>query len=427
MKGHSICNGIVMRNNPKNWQVKELGKCLFLVKKQFNPSKDINLKYIGLEHIEQQSLRLNGIGSSVEMESNKYCFKKGQILFGKLRPYFRKLYHPKFDGVCSTDIWVIDIKDGNNASFFFYFLADKRIISEANNSSEGTRMPRAKWDYLEKLKYPIPPLYEQQAIAKILSDLDLKIELNQQMNATLEAIGQALFKHWFVDFEFPDEQGNPYKSSGGEMVDSELGEIPKGWNVKQIQDIGRIVCGKTPSTKEKENYGIDFPFITIPDMHDQIFVVKSDRKLSSVGANTQINKILPPFTICVSCIATPGLISITTESSFTNQQINSIICYDANSPFFIYLTMKLKSEQIKAMGLGGTATLNLNTGEFSRIALIVPPNPLMKEFHNIIEAVFQKILINSNEMIILSLMRDSLLPRLMSGKIRVRMESESDS
>ena len=184
---------------PTTWNLTSLSQCCELVKHQYkHSSKDIR-KYIGLEHIEQQSLRLLGIGSTEDVSSNKFEFEQGQILFGKLRPYFRKVYRPNFDGVCSTDIWVIDTLKNNDQEFFFYFFADERIIIQANNSSKGTRMPRASWDYLEQLKFLIPPIQQQKSIAKLLSDLDSKTELNQKQNKILEQMAQTVFKSWFVD------------------------------------------------------------------------------------------------------------------------------------------------------------------------------------------------------------------------------------
>ena len=310
---------------PEDWEVKKISDTCSIIREQFTPNfKDIR-NYIGLEHIEQGSLRLIGIGKSSDAESNKFVFKKGQILFGKLRPYFRKVYRPDFDGVCSTDILVIDGKRGFDNGYLFYFFANPNIIDEATRSSDGTKMPRASWAFMSRLERAFPELMEQAAIAKILSDLDSKIENNLRMNNTLETIGQALFKRWFVDFEFPSEKGRPYKSSGGKMVDSELGEIPKGWRVGSVSDCGRVVCGKTPPTKDKENYGEDFPFITIPDMHHKTFIINTERKLSRLGAGTQSKKELPALSICVSCIATPGIVTMTTEKSHTNVNAINIV------------------------------------------------------------------------------------------------------
>ena len=243
-----------LRLIPKDWKIRRLGDCSKLVKKQFKPSRRDKRRYVGLEHIGQRSLQLIEIGSTEDIQSNKFEFESGQILFGKLRPYFRKVYRPKFDGVCSTDIWVIDTKGQNDQSFFFYFFADDRIITEANNSSDGTRMPRAKWDYLEKLEFPIPSLKEQQSIAKILSNLDSKIELNQKMNKTLEQIAQTIFKSWFVDFDGQTE-----------FVDSELGKIPKGWIIKELDKIAIFVNG-LPLQKFRPTTNNYLPVIKIREM-----------------------------------------------------------------------------------------------------------------------------------------------------------------
>ena len=111
------------------------------------PKECVGKKYIGLEHIEKGSLHLIGIGNSDDVQSVKFRFKEGQILFGKLRPYFRKVIMPNFDGVCSTDIFVFEAKEDNDNKFFFYFLSNPSMIEEATLSSTGTRMPRASWDY----------------------------------------------------------------------------------------------------------------------------------------------------------------------------------------------------------------------------------------------------------------------------------------
>lgn len=161
------------------------------------------------------------------------------------------------------------------------------------------------------------------------------------------------------------------------------------------------------------------PFITIPDMHNNVFVIETERKLSEKGIKSQINKILPKNSVCVSCIATAGLVSLTFEESQTNQQINSIICKDGISSFFMYLYLCELSEYIKILGSGGSTTLNLNKKEFSKIKIAIPDNKEMITFDEIIRPIFEKIKINQLEIIKLSNLRDTLLPKLMSGEIDV--------
>ncbi len=172
----------------EEWKKYKLIDFAKLVKKQYQPNPNEDLIYIGLEHIEQQSLSINGTGNSKNVISQKFKFSSGDILFGKLRPYFRKVFRPKFDGVCSTDIWVINAKKDFDQGFLFYFLANQSFIDACNSGSSGTRMPRADWDHLSETEWELPPLSKQRRIAEILSALDDKIELNRQTNATLEAI-----------------------------------------------------------------------------------------------------------------------------------------------------------------------------------------------------------------------------------------------
>jgi very-short-patch-repair endonuclease/restriction endonuclease S subunit len=165
------------------------------------PNQCSGQPYIGLEHIGQGTLRLEGIGTGDDINSLKSKFEAGDVLFGKLRPYFRKVVRPDFAGVCSTDIWVVRAKPGCDQGFIFYWMASPEFVALANSASEGTKMPRAKWDYVAKHQKSVPPLPEQRAIAHILGTLDDKIECNRRLNRTLEGIVRALFQSWFIDFD----------------------------------------------------------------------------------------------------------------------------------------------------------------------------------------------------------------------------------
>jgi len=181
------------------WREEKLENIFCIVKEVFKPSNEQQFKYIGLEHIEQGSLRLNGWGYSNSVQSNKYFYKKDDVLFGKLRPYFRKIIKAPFDGVCSTDIWVCRAKNNFDQNFLFYFLANQEFVDTANSTDEGTRMPRADWNFLKKTIWNIPPLPEQKAIAEVLSSLDDKIDLLTRQNKTLEDLARAYFRKWFIE------------------------------------------------------------------------------------------------------------------------------------------------------------------------------------------------------------------------------------
>ena len=294
--------------------------------------------------------------------------------------------------------------------YLYYNIFSKKIIDYVNSIHTGSAIPHISQKQIEDYKILLPDLETQRRIASILSSLDRKIELNNKINADLEEMAQAIFKNWFVDFE-------PFKD--GKFVDSELGMIPEGWKVGCLGDMGAVVCGKTPSKSNSNYYGGDIPFIKIPDMHGNVFVENSEDRLTEEGSLSQIKKLIPPYSLMVSCIATVGLVSINTKPSHTNQQINTVIPHNKSALFYLYQHIKNNEEFLKNMGRGGTTTLNVNTKSFSNIRLLIPSEIALEQFHGIVEGLFKKIEQNLHESRTLSLLRDTLLPRLMSGELEV--------
>ena len=297
----------------------------------------------------------------------------------------------------------------DNHYLLYYLQHYKRQLLQI--ASAGATRNAITKAMIENLILPCPKsLDDQRRIASILSSLDRKIELNNKINADLEEMAQAIFKNWFVDFE-------PFKD--GKFVDSELGMIPEGWKVGCLGDMGAVVCGKTPSKSNSNYYGGDIPFIKIPDMHGNVFVENSEDRLTEEGSLSQIKKLIPPYSLMVSCIATVGLVSINTKPSHTNQQINTVIPHNKSALFYLYQHIKNNEEFLKNMGRGGTTTLNVNTKSFSNIRLLIPSEIALEQFHGIVEGLFKKIEQNLHESRTLSLLRDTLLPRLMSGELEV--------
>ena len=311
------------------------------------------------------------------------------------------------------------ISDKIFQKYLYMFLTSNIMREQILSCTTGTAQPQLPIWTINKLYFFLPPLSEQKRIASILSALDDKIELNNKTNKILEEMAQTIFKEWFINFNFPNEDGKSYKKSGGEMIDSELGKIPKGWKVGTIGDIAReVICGKTPPTKDKENYGSYMPFITIPDMHNNIYVVKTERYLSKKGVNTQSKKTIPKNSICVSCIATVGVVSLVSEYSQTNQQINSIIPKGKVSSYWVYFYIKNIKDMIINYASSGTTTLNLNKSQFEKIKIIIPSDNLFMSFNEIAKSLFDMIINNQIENEKLSNIRDSLLPKLMTPKGR---------
>ena len=260
-----------------------------------------------------------------------------------------------------------------------------------------------------------PPLPEQKAIAKILSDLDSKIELLQKQNQTLEEIGQALFKHWFVDFEFPNEKGKPYKSSGGEMVDSKLGEIPRGWNAGSFND---IIKEKRIKIKERDAQVLS-AVKTGELVNSEDFFIKRvySAKLNKYLEVKKFDFAYNPSRINIGSI---GMLKKDILGAVSPVYV-VFSCDDYH--YFVEQALKMPFTKLQIkMFCSGTVRQSLNYDGFRRIQIVIPPRELVIKFNKIWEKLSEhrhQILRNT---ITLTKIRDSLLPKLMSGKIRVPVE-----
>lgn len=350
--------------------------------------------------------------------------------------------------------------------YLFYALKNQEFSDYLVSTAQGSAN-QASITIKDILKYqvPWPEESERKNIASIIGKIRKKIELNTKTNQTLEQIAQAIFKSWFVDFDPVKakmetlaaggsaddaelaamsvisaktlDELNSLKTSNPEafnklaqtaalfpaaMQDSELGEIPEGWEVNRISEFGSVICGKTPSKAKPEFFGEAIPFIKIPDMHNSMFVVKASECLSQAGAKSQPKKNLPRGSICVSSIATVGKVVITREQSQTNQQINSIIPHEVFYTPYLYFYMGQLEKHFHDLASGGSATLNMNTTTFSKVCLLKPSNDILLSFYGYVKEhlalIENNMLLNQN----LGELRDTLLPKLLSGEIDLTSE-----
>lgn len=286
-------------------------------------------------------------------------------------------------------------------SYLLYYLKMAKPYLLQLAAGGATRNALTK-GMIEELELEIPSIEEQKRIVSLIDDIQRKIRANEEVNENLLQQARTLYQSWFVDFE-------PFN-----------GDRPSDWIDGTIDELAKeIICGKTPSTKVPEYYGDDIPFITIPDMHGNTYAVTTERYLSSYGAESQRKKTLPHNSICVSCIGTAGLVTLTAQESQTNQQINSIIPAEGYSPYYIYLLMETLSVIINNLGQSGSTIVNLNKAQFGKISVIIPTVAIMKSFDEIVGPMFESILSNQKENIKLAEIRDALLPRLMSGELDV--------
>lgn len=338
-----------------------------------------------------------------------------------------------------SHITIIRPKEEINPIFLGYnlFMNQKYIESLGEGSTGQTELSRVRLG--EVLKIKVPKLIEQKAIAKILSDLDEKIEINNKINENLEKIAQAIFKQWFVDFEFPNENGEPYKSSGGEMTESELGEIPKGWKIGAFRaftntvlggdwgketeqgnykkevlclrgaDIPEIKCGKVGSPAKR--FILEKNYINKKlDSGDLVIEISGGSPTQSTGRITYINDgILNRYDLDFVCTNFCRAITLNNKKSMEYFYFYWSYLYDLNV-FFQYEN-----------GTTGIKNFDINTF-LDKHKIVIPSNDILEKYHKIASSLLSNIQLNGLENMNLRKLRDSLLPKLMSGEIRVPLD-----
>lgn len=387
----------------KSVPICKLSDFAYEVRETYEPKPDEEIPYIGLEHIEKDSLQLIGIGTSSETQSTKKVFKSGDILFGSLRPYFRKVYMPKFSGVCSTDITVIRAKENADQRFVKYLISNKDFIDYATNCSNGTRMPRANWKVISQSKWYLPPLPTQRKIAAILSAYDDLIENNNRRIRILEEMAQLIYREWFVKFRFPGHEKV-------RMVDSELGPIPEGWEVKRLGDICDIVMGQSPNSKHYNTRGEGLPF------HQGVSNFNSRYPTHEVYCTIDKRKA-HTGDILFSVRAPVGRINIADRELVIGRGL-AAIRHKLGLQSFLFYQLKAIFKEEDLIGNGAIFN-SITKQDLFNIKVIVPTNGVDHNFNSSIESVDQLILNLTRKNTILRRTRDLLLPKLISGELDV--------
>ncbi len=315
--------------------------------------------------------------------------------------------------------YILTKKEGHDLDYVYYAL--KLELKRLKEKSQGSQTKFLTMPILNNIHLGSRNFFEQQKIANILSSLDSKIELNNKINKELESMAKTLYDYWFVQFDFPDVNEKPYKSSGGKMVyNQELKrESPEGWEVCRLDKIeDNIITGKTPPKVNPEYFDGDIPFITIGDFRGNMHISSTEETLTKLGADYQNTKYVNKGALCVSCIASPGLIGFATKLSQTNQQINSIECKKEENSFYLYFALNDFFNASKAKT--GNTFPNMNKGDFADIKLIKPNEQVLLSFSKKIKSSIEQIYINSEQNQELAKLRDWLLPMLMNGQVRVK-------
>lgn len=338
--------------------------------------------------------------------------KKGDIILTTEAPlgYVAKLNRDDV-GLAQRIITLRGKSDTLLNEYLMYYLMSSIGQYQLQSRASGTTVSGIKQSEFRKVLISLPPLHEQKAIVDILSSLDDKIELNNQMNKTLEEMAQALFKRWFVDFEFPNEEGKPYKSSGGEMVESELGMIPKGWDIWSLGNIINLLMGLSPKSDTYNIIGDGAPLLNgAADFN---------------GADIEPTKYTTdPKRICKSgdilfCIrGTIGNVTFADREYCLGRGVAAISPRNNYDLGLVYQTVNRKIEQLK-LNAKGSVIVGISKDDINNVKLVLGNKDVRIKYNNLFESIYGRVKLNNEQNTELKNIRDSLLPKLMSGEIRV--------
>lgn len=390
------------------WKDYKLGDVLVIKNGKSRPKSDGNIAIYG--------------GNGILGYSNEYNVEKETLIIGRVGAYCGAIYFE------NNQIWVSDNalyakpKKDDDIKYLYYHLK----LENLNKYAEGSSHPLLTQGRLNNLDITIPDLQTQSAIAEILSSLDDKIVLNNKINQELETLAQTLFKQWFIDFEFPNENGEPYKSNGGEMVDSELGEIPKGWTTEVLSEATKLIRGisyRKPELVLKDE-GIAFVNLKCFSINgtfrqDGIKYYNGKYKNEQILCNNDILVAVTDLTQDREIIGMPILWNgITTAlPSLDTCIIRSETLELKNFLYYEFKTKRYKSRIIEHAN--GSTVLHLSVKGLETYVFPLPSESLLKNWSEIIQPILGIINSNINEIIELSKTRDTLLPKLISGELEI--------
>ena len=323
-------------------------------------------------------------------------------------------------------IGLISCNESLNKDFAYYLFMTQSVRQQISRSASGTKVKHTSPEKIYDVQVDIPKIQTQKNIAIFLSLLDKKIQINNQINQELEAMAKTLYDYWFVQFDFPDQNGKPYKSSGGKMVyNPELKrEIPEGWGVEKLDDLGTVVGGSTPTKSISDNFtkgGEGYSWITPNDLSNNKgnkFIKNGEIDVTVKGLKDASLKLYPEGTVLMSSRAPVGYLAIATKELTTNQGFKSFIPdkkYDKN---YIYYTLQNCLKVIEQNASGSTFK-EISATVLKDIKILQPNLEIVKKFEIKVSSINNYIRDNEVQNQELTQLRDWLLPMLINGQVKV--------
>ena len=349
-------------------------------------------------------------------------YQRGDILIANIRPYLKKVWFADIDGGASSDVLVFRAKEGHSPSFLYAVLLQDSFFDYVMQGAKGSKMPRG--DKEQILRYEMPILScSEESIGTFFLNLDQKIRLNEQINQNLEAMAKQLYDYWFVQFDFPDENGRPYKSSGGKMVWNEKlkREIPENWHSDNICLIADILSGGTPSKQINEYWNCGhIPFFGPTDYNGSMFQLQTADKITESGLQHCSSSLFEENTIIITARGSIGKLVIVGTPMAMNQSCYALKSKNEEYEYLYFLTIQL-IESLKAKG-SGSVFKSIIASDIENTMLCVANKGIISLFCDKVSPIMKQIKKNTQEMIHLTKQRDELLPLLMNGQVSVNSD-----
>lgn len=313
-----------------------------------------------------------------------------------------------FTDYAVKNVGILKVGERIKSLWLYYYLNTPDGRNQLKNTRAGSSQPYISLGSLRNLLIPEPPRDVMERTVSILSSLDRKIELNNKINANLEEMAQTIFKNWFVDFE-------PFKD--GKFVDSELGMIPEGWKVGRLTDVIKLMPGGTPKTSEPlywDNGTI--PFFSPKDVNG-VYCFATEKHITEAGLNKCSSNLYPKDTIFITCRGTVGKVCLAACDMAMNQSNYAIKAIDGYSQYYVFFLVKSVVERLIKKSNG--AVFSAITSKDFDEEIFIPSQKAVEDFTNVIDGFFRRIFTIGTENSRLSLLRDTLLPRLMSGELEI--------
>lgn len=326
--------------------------------------------------------------------------------------------------IAYTGIMRMRPRDGRlYAPYIRYLLESPEFQQQAGVAGGGSVLKHFGPMHLKYMHVHFPPFREQQKITDILSALDAKIDLNNRLNAELEALAKTIYDYWFVQFDFPDANGRPYRTSGGKMVwnDSLKREVPGGWKDGSLNDLGQIVGGSTPSTSNPDHFGHSMiPWITPKDLSNNKgnkFIARGETDVSNEGMRSASLTLYPAGTVLMSSRAPVGYLAIALNPVTTNQGFKSFVPSKGYGTSFIYYAVQRSLPTIIQYASGSTF-VEISGGVLKSVRAVLPDKSVSDAFCGLIEPIVKRQQQAEVENVELTELRDWLLPLLMNGQVK---------